>query len=62
MKITFFRAAINPQGGPYRANIMTIELPTKLTKEQALIAATAQLQQALGVASWQEVADSYEFG
>lgn len=61
MKITFYRTATNSKGTPYRASVITIDLPGVSSKEQALVTAVAQLKEELKVERWQDVAESYDF-
>ena len=61
MKVTFYRTATNSKGEPYQVALLTIALPSHLSKEEALVAATSQFETEMKVEHWQKVAHTREF-
>ena len=60
MKVTFYHVAMNSTGQPYRAKLMSIELPAGTSEEAGLAIAAQQFQDTMKVAHWQDVAQNYE--
>ena len=60
MKITFYIIATNPAGEPYRATLLTIQLPPGTSEHAGIIFAAEQFQTKMKVAHWQDIAHGYQ--